>query len=316
MQTISEMERRPMTTTLDMPGLDGYNPAGYLAGLGTLAIAEDNKIEAKLSWNDDGGNPHAVLTSDLGLPEFVEAAKTTFAKWEESPETDPACKDNIKYATDARAAIREHIEDCLTTDTRGLFTASYMMEYCLNGTGTNAKTSDLDFSPGKNSFLKNLRIAMNIAREDDKHLISAIEGTCAYDTKMPVSNWEPRHFSTHAMGAMSPSAENSGGKNSNPGLEALARVGMSMLPAVFSRSLNSPGVFIEDGKTYFIWGLWSHPMSYSAVKTLAGCVSPESITNGWGVFQVVKSEIINAGTKTPRNFSNSVVVSELEAKAA
>ena len=297
-----------MAATLQLTGLDGNNPAGYLAGLGALVVAEEHGQQAKLKWNrNPAETQHAILLSDWKLNDFIRSAKDTCEQWAESYETDPLNRRRIKQSDDTSEAVREHILACLESPTGGRLTSAYLIEYCLNNSKTNTRTSEFDFTPGKPAFWRNLRLAMKIA-SDGGHLRHAVKGTCDYKTKLAVSNWEPRHYSTHALSAVSPSSANRNGKRGNPGLEALARLGMSMLPAVYSHRLISPAIQHRNNRVFWVWGLWDQPMSYQSIKSLIASMTPEAVNYGWGVFQVNESEIINALDKTPRFFASSGIV--------
>jgi hypothetical protein len=86
-----------MTTSIVLTGLDGSNPLGFLAALGTLAAIEAADASARLSWMNEG-RWRPLLTSSFDRAGLIERLASDLRTWD----GDPAVA--LSYAKAAKIA--------------------------------------------------------------------------------------------------------------------------------------------------------------------------------------------------------------------
>ena len=68
-----------MSVSLELTGLDGSNPLGFLAALGTLAeTSREADLDCRMGWAFVSGvwNPHVVMRRPVDREEFAHCLAT------------------------------------------------------------------------------------------------------------------------------------------------------------------------------------------------------------------------------------------------
>lgn len=282
-------------TRLD--GLEGTNPLGFLAALGVQVACAHESQQPCLWWSDDV-TPRAIVDSRLGIDQIVNRSLATFAIWHQSPVLNPRRYDGrpLRRGDDLKLApsdIRTYLDLSRSSPAEALSTA-LVAEGSLDKQGV-AKPSDLYFTAGQQKMLGIARrILKNVAGED---VAAGLAGPWTYGSKLPSLMWDVADDRVYALRAFDPTS--SGEKKlSNPGVEALAILGLSM-HAVFpshDRTLTQ-GCSGTWKNGFYSWPLWERPASPGVVKSLlahASDLAPnrrDRWFRSWGVSMVLRSAI-------------------------
>ena len=142
-------------------------------------------------------------------------------------------------------------------------------------------------------------MARTILREVvNEDVVSGLVGPWPYESKSPSLGWDVTDDRVYALRAMDPS--DAGEKKlTNPGVEALALLGLSRYPVfagqVRTETQGCSGTW-KSGS--YSWPVWGRPASPRAVKSLlAHAYSHPAVSNrdrwyrGWGVTTILLSPI-------------------------
>ena len=169
--------------------------------------------------------------------------------------------DELKLAP---SDIRTYIDLSRSSSATALSTA-LVAEGSLDKKGA-AKPSDLYFTAGQMKLLGIARkILENVTAED---VAAGLAGPWTYGSKLPSLMWDVTDDRVYALRAFDPTS--SGEKKlSNPGVEALAILGLSLHAVFPSRdrtlTLGCSGTW-KNG--FYSWPLWERPASPRVVKSL------------------------------------------------
>ncbi len=282
-------------TRLD--GLEGTNPLGFLAALGVQVACAHESRQPCLWWSDDV-TPRAIVDNRLGIDQIVNRSLATFANWHQSPALNLCRRDGrpLRRSDDLKLAppdIRTYLDLSRSSPAEALSTA-LVAEGSLDKQGV-AKPSDLYFTAGQQKLLKIARrILENVTAED---VTAGLAGPWTYGSNLPSLMWDVTDDRVYALRAFDPTS--SGEKKlSNPGVEALAILGLSV-HAVFP----SPDRTLTQGCSgtwkngFYSWPLWERPASPGVVKSLlahAYDLEPDHRHRwfrSWGVSMVLRSAI-------------------------
>ena len=286
-----------------LTGLDGTNPLGFLAALGAQVVFEEEPEQPSLWWSDDI-TPHAVVHRDFTIDRIADRALEVFGEWARSPALKPRRQDGSEMPKGDELKlkpldIRAYLDQTRKSSTSYPLPAALVAEGSLANQGV-AKPSDLYFTAGQQKFLDMARqILEGVMRND---VLDALAGPWKYDKELPSLMWDIRDDRVYALTANNPSGEK---KHTNPGVEALAILGMSLHP-VFAgngRTLTQGCSGKSWKESFYSWSLWRKPASPRAVKSLLAHVpyyDPAAAHShrwfrSWGVATVYRSSIRRSG---------------------
>lgn len=277
-------------------GLEGTNPLGFLAALGVQVLFDFDEHQPKLWWSDDV-IPHAIVNTEFGIDRIVTQAMQEFPKWLESPALNPGI--DKKADNDAKYSpndLKQFLDMTQTHQPGNRLASSLVAEGSLDKAGKVAKPTDLYFTAGQLKFLKIVReILKNVNREE---LLDGLTGPWSYTSKLSSLGWDVSDDRIYALSAVNPSDDK---KFSNPGVEALAVLGLSRHPVFGSRegtlTIGCAGPW-KRGGTY-TWPLWTRPAAPNAVRSLLAHATGEGKRMeqrtrwypAWGVSIVMRSVI-------------------------
>ena len=277
-------------------GLEGTNPLGFLAALGVQVLFDFEECQPKLWWSDDV-IPHAIVNPEFDIDRLVTQAIQEFPRWLESPALNPGIDkkgdDDAKYSPDD---LKRFLDMTQTHQPGNRLASSLVAEGSLDGAGKVAKPTDLYFTAGQLKFLKIVReILENVNREE---LLDGLTGPWSYTSKLSSLGWDVTDDRIYALSAVNPSNDK---KFSNPGVEALAVLGLSRHPVFGSGdrtlTLGCAGPWRRGGT--YTWPLWTRPAFPNAVRSLlAHATGDEKRTAqrdrwypAWGVSMIMRSVI-------------------------
>lgn len=294
--------------TLLLTGLDGSNPLGFLAAIGTLrAVAEADPATAPhMHWTARYGTwvPALSGTRALAAEELIELLAVTLRR-RSTPEFDFAQDLNVSSATylavtteaQRRAAIQE----------RGYadFVASFGCEAILTSDRKSIQDTALRTmsGAGHQHFLGTMKDL--VAKTYDNHLRRSLFEAWDYaDDKLGL-RWDPEEDRRYALRWDNPSADT---VRTMRGANRLAMEALPLLPtAPRNRQLETTGFSRRDRAVLLTWPIWRTALSVDIVRSLLALPEiqkPEpdrSSLSAMGIVEVYRSQRITVGKY--RNFS-------------
>lgn len=282
-------------TEIELHGLSGTNPLGFMAALGIQVAFESEPHAPALRWSEDLV-PTAYVVTELGLDDIVGQVLATIARWNREPalNPEPAASD-IKFPA---GEIRDYLDRAAVVRSARLAMA-LVAEGSLDAvTGKVAKPTDFHFTAGRQLFLRMARRILTDVTADD--ITSALCGPWPYNSELPSLRWDVADDRAYAFSAFDPTDNTSNPKLTNPGAECLALLGLSMFPAFVgsgkTATTGCSGTW-KDGE--FSWPLWDRPASPRVVRTLVAhvgkaCLDDERFARSLpslGVLRVMESAI-------------------------
>ena len=291
-------------------GIDGSEPIGFLAGLGTLRLLDRITNEAKLAWKELGGGwyPYFIVEdmecSAEHLAGLVSNALQVLAGSGEFGVAHMGEKIGIDKAIFRKHATRAILhfsvvnkEEQLTQSDAAMTAATLAAcasDAIIEKSGAVSYTA-LSFSNGASGqlLLKDFLTAARLCTPE--RLTSTFTGTpvSEYITSL---NWDPKDQRAAAHRWRDPAAEK---QPVDPGINALAFMGMAYFTAVPGKRLFTLG-WRNQKPRGLAWPLWEQPLSTDVVATCIGhvfsTINPEKI----GIKQVRFSRVTNPDGK--RNY--------------
>lgn len=276
---------------VDLPGLVGTTPVGFLAALGVLHAAQAVERPA-LAWA--GALEPSARLSGIGDVETLVALidddrrrrlDSPVLRW--GPGVSPTADLRLEQPVLRRFAAA--VLDGGDRSDADLFCA-LVAEGAVAGTG-ESKPTHLHFTAGQQRFLDMVRHLASAVGPTD--LEEALVGPWRYDSTLPTLGWDARGERLYALRATDPSQEKRTGV---PGADWLAFVGLSFLPVV-----NRHGTLLTTGcdrawkRGRLHWPLWEVPLTAPTIRSLLGDPSLLDESVAWrrarGVTQVLAAPI-------------------------
>ncbi len=282
---------------LELPGMPGNNPLGFLAALGAQAAASEIDASVLLRWSD-GPVPNAVLVGIRDHGAVAEAAVSMAHAWLNGPALAPELDPKLKLEPDG---IRRYLKSARTAGSTGSLAMSLVAENSLDNSG-KAKPSDFYFTAGQMKFVVMAREILEHVTQEE--LIADMTGPWRYASSRSSLMWDVVDDRVYALTSTNPSTDK---KQTNPGAEALALLGLCRYPCYRAATgTTSTGCSGSWKRGSFTWPLWDRPATSAAVGALLAHASvPEPHSTGtarglenharqyggWGVMRVMQSQI-------------------------
>lgn len=312
---------------IPLTGINGANPLGFLAALGTFRTAQQiNDVLLRLSWAPTGGtwqpilhappeitpeslveSLHTYLQSQVNSPVFTVAKNTKmpadrFRSYAKSAVDSWFSGDNPAWAAFAAAfsASFPLDEEQWTEDTAFRFVRVFKKE-----TDKNGKPEK---KPG---FLDIVRtIAKNTT---DENLREALFGPWKFQDDEFSLRWDPEDDRRYAFRWSDPSKDSSGIVR---GANRLAIEGLPFFPTIPSSSQLRTTGFVgrKSTDTFWTWPLWKPPITAEVCRSILASASlahPNiELTSlaSIGVVAVFRSQRINPNDGKFRNFTPATPV--------
>ncbi len=295
-----------------LPGLDGSEPLGFLAGLGVMRIVSGRYPETTIRWEPAGGLWNPVIETEpatfkISLDSLSELLSVTLEKVAGSglygicSMGDKIGIEPIVFREHAGRAVHDfwnHAEGALLERWRANLEAALASacgcDAITDDKGMIAPTS-ISFSNGASGqlLIKDFRNAALLCKPEK--IIASLSGNPANE-RITSLNWDPRDQRAAALRWQDPASEPSW---VDPAANALAFIGMTYLTAVPSSDIKTTGWKYERPRG-FVWPLWQHALvSDEVAMLLAHTLSPEKAVQT-GIEEVRFSMAINPDGK--RNY--------------
>lgn len=263
-----------------LTGIDGKNPLGFLAALGTLNALTDHakSVQPKLAWKNLGtyrpvviDGPERAALLDILVQDQEEFTKEEALALRYQKASSGADAHDLKPPPeDFSRYLRKLVEADARRSMR--FAASFATDVVRDNSG-NTKPTALHFTAGQQEFLGMVsHLQKGVTRND---LEEALFGPWTYSRPLPVLQWDNSQSRDYALRANDPSKEK---KLGVPGADWLAFRGLPFLPTAPTRRRGEPTISTTGcqgswkGGT-FRWPIWSDPLSARVIRSLL--TSPE-----------------------------------------
>ena len=293
-------------------GLDGSNPLGFLAAVGTLRTVSLTKpgVDWRMHWRIHGSTWTPVILSRIATSarELTEELARALHR-ESTPEFDFSKNLNVSpeaFGKVAREAQhRASIQDRRHAD----FVASYGCEVL--ATRRNKKIiQDTALrtmrGAGHQHFLGTMKRLVNETKAE--HLRKSLFQSWDYSDDKLGLRWDPEEDRRHALRWDNPSND---APKTVRGANRLAVEALPLLPtAPGARQLVTTGFSHRDGVVSFTWPIWPDPLSLEVVRSLLALSElrekepDRARLHAIGIVEVYRSERINV--EQYRNFTRAL----------
>jgi hypothetical protein len=286
-----------MSTTHDLKGLRGENPAGFLAALGLLRTLDriEPALRPRLHWHWEGGwMPVLALNQSLSRDELVRVLYDQLKLSE--PLSVYKLEPNLNLPAGVpRAFVKDTRGSMIAEEERALFTGfaldtGHPEHPCLRSPLVNLNGG------GRQDFLPTCKklIGSVTWEELDHALFEPWAYTDAGSGR--ILHWDPDNERQHALQWEKPGSDNN---RTVAGADRLGIEALPLFPAVptlpsrgvpvtmsyrHPRFLSAPCFFTQgprrDSRVYFFWPLWGTSLTCSVVRSLLWSMDGEGILNG------------------------------------
>ncbi|GIX35810.1 MAG: hypothetical protein KatS3mg126_1589 [Lysobacteraceae bacterium] len=260
---------------IDLKGVNGSNPLGFLATLGLLRILPG----AKLGFCDDGSYQPFVEglqlnKSDLAALVFADAkaAENDKAPWRFTYTKPPTKKRGEQVVADLKpppndpgfaAFFKRCLDDWLSGKDEGAaYAAAYFTDVAVDSKG-NTKPTAFHFTAANQTFLgqvESIRASLTQGWVEEALFTGRAERSGSN------LRWDPAAERSWALMAEDPNKE---GTRVNAPLEWLAFRGLPLLPSFPQGSrIVTTGVSGRGDDMTFTWPLWSVPASMYTARSV------------------------------------------------
>ncbi|MDQ3222761.1 MAG: hypothetical protein M3Q75_04700 [Gemmatimonadota bacterium] len=283
-------------TGLVLTGLDGSNPLGFLAALGTLnVLADSGKCETRprIVWRNLGyWRPELEGCSDR--EQLIEAILADLKTWNDEAaiqlEYGDGERDLKPPPEEFRAFLERLVETASPQSRRSVdFAAAFATDVATDN-GGKTKPTALHFTAGQQKFLAQVQgLRDGVTRED---LEEALYGPWQYARTLPVLKWDATMTRDYALRAGDPSKEKVLGV---PGADWLAFRGLSFLRTAPRgteiATTGCSGGWKTGGFRWPLWTVWLGRAELQTVLTLSFQGQDERTRRARGIGVVYESRI-------------------------
>lgn len=260
-----------MAESLKLKGLDGANPLGFLAALGTLAVSIRIFPKARLSWLPISGSLRPVLWN-CGDDEsvFVTQLHQELASM---PMIAFEIDKKLPFVAEVFAlALHEAQRSCSQDDRRTADLLTAFGSEIIQEKGVFESTDFRMVRSGDSAGqgLPAYALAIRYATDIDALQRTLFERWDYRDDGFSL-RWDPLEDQRYALRWHDPS--NQSNKKYAPqtmrGANALAVEALILFPSFSSKSkLMTTGFFESDRRSFFTWPIWDSPLGGDAIRSL------------------------------------------------
>lgn len=295
-------------------GLNGSNPLGFLAAIGTLrtiSLAEpEDGWRMKWLMYDGAWVPVLLARQPVSAEAIVDLLYAAL-RLEATPEFDFSKGLNVKpaeFRAQAEAAKNQaRLQDRRYAD----FIAAFGCEAHSTQDRKNIQDTELRMlsGSGHQHFLGTMKSL--VAETDKEHLHHALFETWNYSDLRLGMRWDPGEDRRYALRWENPS--HGGGVRTVRGANRLAVEALPLLPtAPGERELQTTGFSKQGKRVLFTWPIWQVPVGMNVARSLLALSELQRTEpnrdhlNARGVVEVQRSERITVDRY--RNFTHSLPV--------
>ncbi len=275
-----------------LTGIDGLNPLGFLAAIGTLRVLDDHARRTaqptpRLAWRDDG-EWRPVVHGPKSLDAVVAIVVEDLPTWRDEPALGLAyASDGNLVPPDSRSATRDlkpppkamrtflqQVADraAMGSIRSARHAAAYGSDVVQDNNG-NTKPTALHFTAGQQTFLGAVACVFDKLRASPEFATAAVrealQGPWTRNSTLKTLGWDTMgafNARMYALRAGDPSADK---RPCVPGAEWLAFIGLCFLPsAPMGNRLVTACVDGGWKDAQMTWPLWTAPTSARGVESL------------------------------------------------
>ena len=296
-----------------LSGLDGSNPLGFLAAVGTLRTVGLAEPEAawRMKWLvRDGVWAPAMLSDRPASADALIDLLYGRLRRKSTPEFDFSKNLNVNPKTFRDEAVSAQQQAQLQDRIHADFVAAFGCEIHTTDKGKSIQDTALRTmsGAGHQHFLGTMKQLTQKTEKHDLHR-SLFERWSYSDDKLGM-RWDPEEDRRYALRWDNPS---DGGVRTVRGANRLAVEALPMLPtAPGERELQTTGFSMQDRSVSFTWPIWRVAASVDVVRSLLALPElqkPEPSRvhlNARGVVEVYRNQRITVGKY--RNFTHALPV--------
>lgn len=269
-------------TALELPGLSGNHPLGFLSACGVLRCCSvGDKRGATLEWKqaDDGSGWIAVLAGidDLALESLIEMLIRRLAKQAgcKAIEWSDRIDDRVRFRQLGMNLVESATgPDC---DESIAWLPALTSDIVLRK--GKLRPTSLDLTSGAQGFLKSIRDLSaelcKTTRRKGEPAVSvasgafreALFGPWRYSDDAHSLGWDPQTQRLHALRNKLPEKDKK--RRSVRGAVFLASQALPLFPCFAARAkLLTTGFHTLDGEDWFAWPIWCEPLSLNTLQSL------------------------------------------------
>lgn len=263
-----------MSEQVVLSGLDGANPLGFLAAIGTLRTLArgERRGHLRMHWRRGGGGWCPVLSTP-GLPldqdQLIERLHNELVSMRDHPAFGLGDDLSVSPGTYRDYAIAAADSATPESSIHAEFAAAFASESISNEfSGKNPAVEDTALrtmsGAGHQHFLGFMRELTVITTTDD--LRHALFEKWAYRDSKPSLRWDPEDDRRYALRWKEPSSDPI---RTVRGANRLAIEALPLIPVMpTARSLETTGFFTNGSRgTYWTWPIWEAPISLHVVRS-------------------------------------------------
>lgn len=300
---------KPAPAEVELTAIDGSNPLGFLAALGTLRLVEVARPEVRLGmrWRPTaaGFRPVLVCEPGLGREEILDSLSKPPGLSEMFPAAllaaaeaagpvnkkgRPGWKDKLKFPV---AKLRECLLSAVTQPRADpIWLAAFVGEVgAQEKSGVPvAVATRFDFTAGNQAFVGMVRELQAAAgRSDLERAIFA-----GWRIRPGVSMcWDPEDEKRqYALQAFDPNDNTANPPRADPGANLLACYGLAFFPLAAHRAASQNGFDDQPGRRGLTWPLWSSPAGADTVRSLLSLPLGDAAWADAGILTALRSRIV------------------------
>jgi len=294
---------------LILKGIDGANPLGFLAAVGTVTIAKQFSNEISMSWRREFGSWRPILVGDLNN-ETSFSDNLAKALSEASEDAFEAEK-KLPFSAKEFAKLLKEASEKATPDNRRTvdFFSAFGSEVCIDkenfqDTLFRMVRSGDAAGQGFLFYARSIRDSTNAVE-----IYHTLFEPWEYKDKGYSLRWDPNEDQRYALRWDDPS------KNKDPTINsanALAIEALPLFPTLPTAGrLATTAFFSYRGRDFFTWPIWNETISVEVIRSLLSLkdlhveIPPRKQLLARGIVEIYRCERI-APNKYYKNFAPAV----------
>jgi hypothetical protein len=307
-------------TTLELTGLKGHHPLGFLAACGALKGCGGGagRRRARLAWKQPEDDPGWVAVLHLEEEKDLDSLVEILVAQARQAKDSAALRwsDRISDRNEFRKLGSTLLGDGGFRDLEALaLLPALASDLVVNAKTGKLEPTSLDFTSASQPFLKSIRdlsedLSTKSRRKSDRPLPAdsfreALLGPWLYRDTEHSLGWDPQTQRLHALRHKLPEQDKQ--SRSVRGAIFLASQALPMFPCfVVNRRLRTVGFHRDEGEHWFAWPVWQEPISVDTLRSLLACPLNADLKER-GVAVVYRCRVVHTGGSKSnyRVFSNA-----------
>jgi hypothetical protein len=267
--------------TVPLPGIDGSNPLGFLAALGTLRVLSrewpDRNIQLRWRIQLAAWRPELTANQPLSEDEIVDTLDRTAGDVQRmfpdellntslgddcptNNKGESKWRDKLRFPAGAFAKVlRGWVEASGATQREPLdYAAAWATDAYRDEVDKRevARRTRFDFTAGQQTFIGMIRDLRSSCSQAEIH--RCLFRIWEYPTDTVSLRWDPEDEKRqYALQAFDPTDSSKNPTRSEPGANLLAAEGLALLPVIpAAGGASQPGLGHDRNSRYWVWPIW------------------------------------------------------------